>query len=251
MATRMEAYDHWEAVTKTTGIFGLFSDGDISKEVELIDGGSDDKTTALVVREVDFYPQDNASDHQTDDYDLVTEHNVPVLRRSQVFSLAIKFDQEFNPKTQQCHISLEFGPYPSKLENTIIELEVSNSQMNNNIVDPESWNAFLISNNDKTAIVQIQIGSKACVGLWRCKIKTGVEDSDQSFIYKCKVPLYILFNPFDQDDSVFMPNQRQRIETVASDSGMVFVGALKHRGTLGSLMKVSCQLAAFSWTTAI
>lgn len=245
MSTRMEAWNHWEAVTKTTGIFGLFSNDDVSKEVELIEG-SCHKNTALVVREVDFYPQENAGDHQTDDYDLVTEHNVPVLRRSQIFSLAIKFDQAFNTKSQQCRISFEFGPYPSKLENTVIELDVSNnSQTVSRNVDPESWNATLISNTDNIAVVQIQIGSKACVGMWKCKITTS-EDGDQIMTYQCKGPLYIIFNPYDQDDSVFMPNQRQRVETVASDSGMVFCGSTETPWNFGqfdeSILPACCFL---------
>ena len=37
-----------------------------------------------------FYPKENAGNHMTEQYELVTEQNTPVLRRSANFYLAIK-----------------------------------------------------------------------------------------------------------------------------------------------------------------
>ena len=44
----------------------------------------------IEVEKVFLYPKENAKNHHTEKYELVTDQNIPVLRRATTFRLAIK-----------------------------------------------------------------------------------------------------------------------------------------------------------------
>ena len=62
------------------------------------------------IANVEMYAKENASNHRTDKYELVTEQNVPVLRRGDAFYLAIKANNRaLDPDRDRIKINFEFG----------------------------------------------------------------------------------------------------------------------------------------------
>lgn len=67
----------------------------------------------LVVELTEFYPRDNAKEHHTDMYELVTDAltPTPVLRRGQNFFFAIRFDRSFEQQRDFVRVCFSFGKF--------------------------------------------------------------------------------------------------------------------------------------------
>ena len=74
---------------------------------KLIQGSA---TDGIEVEKIEVYAIDNAEDHQTSQYDLVTDHGVAVLRRSTTFSMALTpKGRALDFKQDACNLVFEFG----------------------------------------------------------------------------------------------------------------------------------------------
>ena len=66
----------------------------------------------LDINHVEFYASENAKNHRTDKYDLVSDKKIPVLRRSNSFYMAISAHQRpIDPKKDKLNVVFEFGNY--------------------------------------------------------------------------------------------------------------------------------------------
>lgn len=65
----------------------------------------------LTVELTEFYPRDNAKEHHTDMYELVSDAHTPtpVLRRGQNFFFAIRFDRSFEQQRDLVRVNFAFG----------------------------------------------------------------------------------------------------------------------------------------------
>lgn len=65
----------------------------------------------LTVELMEFYPRDNAKEHHTDMYELVSDAQTPtpVLRRGQNFFFAIRFDRSFEQQRDFVRVNFNFG----------------------------------------------------------------------------------------------------------------------------------------------
>lgn len=63
------------------------------------------------VERVEFYPKENAKEHKTTEYDLVSSSDVPtpIFRRGFNFFFAVKFDRDFDPSTDALRVHFNFG----------------------------------------------------------------------------------------------------------------------------------------------
>ncbi|XP_066485277.1 protein-glutamine gamma-glutamyltransferase 4 [Tiliqua scincoides] len=163
---------------------------------------------------VDFLKEQNSHSHHTKDY------NIPslIVRRGQKFQLKVKFNRE--PKAND-KITLRFsiGEKPMKSNGTLLSLKTGLEQP----VNP--WHTTICQTNGKECLIDVTPSADAIIGKYLLSVKTGpnIYSPEKNFVY-------LLFNPWCEADSVFMPSDAERTEYVLNDTGYLYVGSAKNIG---------------------
>ncbi|XP_076968413.1 protein-glutamine gamma-glutamyltransferase E [Tamandua tetradactyla] len=167
---------------------------------------------------VDWQMNSNRQAHHTNKF----YSQEPILRRGQSFSFKIHFK---NPVSEE---SLMFtastGPSPSESARTKAVFPLSKERSGGN------WNAVLQTSEDSSLTITMSTPANAPIG--RYLLDTQI--SSQGKVFSVKLGTFILlFNPWLQEDSVFMNNDAEREEYVQQDSGVIFVGSTNRISMFG------------------
>uniref|UniRef100_A0A2K6U7L3 Protein-glutamine gamma-glutamyltransferase 4 n=1 Tax=Saimiri boliviensis boliviensis TaxID=39432 RepID=A0A2K6U7L3_SAIBB len=175
-----------------------------------------DASKELQVLHVDFLKQENAISHHTKEFHTSS----PVFRRGQVFHLRLALNQ---PLQSYHELKLQFstGLNPSIIRHTLVELDPRKPS------DHHNWQASLRNESGKEVTVAVTSTPNAIVGRYQLHVKTG------SHILKSEENiLYLLFNPWCKEDTVFLPDEEERKEYILNDTGGHYVGvagSIKYR----------------------
>ncbi|XP_018576115.1 hemocyte protein-glutamine gamma-glutamyltransferase-like [Anoplophora glabripennis] len=172
---------------------------------------------------VDYYGQQIAPRHFTDNYDLVqTNKDTAIYRRGYNFYLAIRFDRDFIVDKDVLRIEFKFGPKPKK-DITRIPLILRPQQRLPD--DPNQWGIALDRVDPNYVVVEIHIAANAPVGIWSCSLRTNIKGFPKEF-RNFQVPndFYIIFNPWNREDGVYLENENDRNEYIFSDVGKIWLG---------------------------
>lgn len=91
--------------------------------------------------------------------------------------------------------------------------------------DMDRWDISVQRQDGNTITFQVHVPATAPVGVWNCWVQTnryGQRDNRQD--YKCDEDIYILFNPWCREDTVFMDNEPFRKEYVLNEQGKIWCG---------------------------
>nr|CAH0113585.1 unnamed protein product [Daphnia galeata] len=191
----------------------------------------------LAVDKVYFYAKNNATEHRTVRYELV--HRQPetaILRRGQPFTFIIRFadGKSFNPGKDILRLQFNLGPSPSIIKHTqgILNVQGDEEELTK---ESDQWDIRVVGKDADTITLQVQIPVDAPIGIWKLRIFTGATDepAERLRLYDCPNDIYILFNPWCEDDSVYMEseeNGRSKAsklldEYVLADVGKIWMGA--------------------------
>ncbi|NXD67019.1 TGM4 glutamyltransferase, partial [Eolophus roseicapillus] len=166
--------------------------------------GSDLKVTGL-----DFLKSQNCRLHHTDAYNI---SNL-VVRRGQPFQLQLTFSRELQAPDK---LSLRFGigENPMRSRGTLMSLNPRREE------DLSRWQISIVKSSGKECLLSVTSSPMAPVGKYILNVKTG------NNIYKPENgEVYLLFNPWCEDDVVFMADEAQRKEYVLNDTGYIYVGS--------------------------
>ncbi|KAK8383906.1 hypothetical protein O3P69_015979 [Scylla paramamosain] len=186
-------------------------------------------TGANKVERVHWYIKDNARNHKTIKYDLVhdKEKPRPVLRRGQLFYLAIRFQENFDQAKDRVVLNFRFGHKPSVSKGTLGVVMVKNDKLTRT---KDEWDCRIDpGTRGKDLVVQVYIPIGACVGIYHLEVLSGLHNSPNTGMntYLDETDCYILFNPWSRDDTVFLEDEQKREEYVMNDRGKVWVGAYR------------------------
>ncbi|XP_014253448.1 hemocyte protein-glutamine gamma-glutamyltransferase-like [Cimex lectularius] len=174
---------------------------------------------------VELYLADNAKVHNTERFEISNESLV--LRRGQPFYLAVRFDKEFDPNSDTLRFVMDFGPTPHVTKGTR-SVMVIDSQRTETKSQPGRWDAVISHQNGADITVQMEAPSNCQVGIWHMSIETGSHYDEQALNeHKVEDDIYMLLNPWNQDDSVFMKDDAERMEYVLNDVGKVWMGSYR------------------------
>lgn len=91
--------------------------------------------------------------------------------------------------------------------------------------DMDRWDLSIQRQDGNTVTFQVHIPATAPVGVWNCWVQTNrFGQRDNRYDYKCDEDLYILFNPWCREDSVYMDNESSRKEYVLNEQGKIWCG---------------------------
>lgn len=110
---------------------------------------------ALSIQSVYLYPEANADRHHTDRYEVLQfKQPIPVLRRGQCFTCAVRFiEREFILVRDSLKLVFSLGEKSHTLKGTKGVIFVSNDESLE--LDDSKWGAKIVRNENKT--VQIEV----------------------------------------------------------------------------------------------
>ncbi|XP_040291681.1 protein-glutamine gamma-glutamyltransferase E-like [Bufo bufo] len=169
--------------------------------------------TDLQVNGCDWSLSTNKTNHRTDAFD----NEALILRRGQPFTITLHFNRPLQSGEKVIFIT-ETGPSPSeerKTRTTFSPFENSNQK---------SWSSVLASSNSNALTVAINSPSDAVIGYYILSVSKNT-GSMQAASPQPIGGFYILFNPWLQEDDVFLVDENERQEYVLNERGVLFMGS--------------------------
>lgn len=187
----------------------------------------------LVVQNINYHIDDNVTEHYTGDYDIVQSENPSlVIRRGFQFKIGVTFNRSYDEgKDAVCLVfTAKDAATPSYAQGTMIFCPVMPSE---NAVPSDGWQIKLLSSEESKIELEVTTTPSCIVGAWTLEVDTKVrnerEEQAKSLRYTSQQPVYILFNPWCKQDTVYMSDSEHRKEYVLNDGGLIW------RGTNNSL----------------
>ncbi|KAF2983916.1 hypothetical protein EK904_005275, partial [Melospiza melodia maxima] len=164
--------------------------------------------SSLKVTGVDFLKRQNTRQHHTDGYNIQSL----VVRRGQPFQVQVSLSRELRAADK---LTLRFGIGESPMKNrgSLLSLKPEREDFN-------GWKISMVERKGRECLLSVTSAPNAPVGIYNMQVKTG------SNIYKPENGVvYLLFNPWCEDDVVYMSNDAEKEEYVLNDTGTIYVGS--------------------------
>ncbi|KAK4880422.1 hypothetical protein RN001_008568 [Aquatica leii] len=187
------------------------------------------KMEPINVTSITFYPREDAKRHRTDEYDLISIAETPtaIYRRGLNFKFDVNFDRPFNEQLDVVRISFSFGPNANVTKGTRVVLPMLHLQKE--IPKMNRWNLAFKGKTNNTVHLQVHVPALAQVGIWFCSIQTNISGCrDKRSDFKFDDEIYIIFNPWSREDSVYMPKTSDLNEYIMNETGKVWVGSFNN-----------------------
>ncbi|XP_026057540.1 coagulation factor XIII A chain-like [Carassius auratus] len=171
-------------------------------------------TQALSVLGVDMLVADNNNAHNTSRY----KNTNLIVRRNKEFFIIISFDQPFNE--QQDNVQLEFmiGSSPDENNGTHIIESIGQGRRNGR------WKGRVVETQDNDVTVGITPDAGCIIGRFSTFVTVITNVGKQRTPKNPDTDFYVLFNPWDPADVVYMPGDSDRQEYVMNDVGIIYNG---------------------------
>uniref|UniRef100_A0A4W6ERX5 Protein-glutamine gamma-glutamyltransferase 2 n=1 Tax=Lates calcarifer TaxID=8187 RepID=A0A4W6ERX5_LATCA len=169
-----------------------------------------------VLKEVDLHIKTNNTEHHTSE---ISEEQL-IVRRGQPFTLTLKLTQPFNPDLHPLTIIAVTGENPSENLGTKSCFGIPDS-VKRSPSAKAVWKVELHKNSSSlTGVLILTITPPAVspIGEYELSVKHREEETSLA-------TLVVLFNPWCPDDSVFLPDEKERQEYVMNEHGTIYKGS--------------------------
>ncbi|XP_050670061.1 annulin isoform X2 [Leptidea sinapis] len=187
---------------------------------DVIDGT---RQGVLAVQGIDFCIETNGENHHTNKFNLMTRDvdRCLVVRRGQPFKLDILLNRPYDANRD----AVSFIFYVSDVEKRGPSDDTSAAvpMLEKGSETLGSWNAVYEGQVDSHLMVAVTPSADCIVASWRLDVDTRL-NGGSSLSYTHPQPIYVLFNPWCLNDSVYMPGHSHREEYVQEDGGLMFRG---------------------------
>ncbi|KAM4691456.1 protein 4.2-like [Rhinophrynus dorsalis] len=162
----------------------------------------------------DLQVSKNNMEHRT--HELSKERRL-FLRRGQEFAITLKFQNPtrlFHEHLEGITLTVRTGPSPSKKNGTKKTFPISS------LSDRKSWSARVVASDEGLWTLSITTPASAVIGYYTLSLKVTRPKAFEKDLGE----FMLLFNPWLEDDPVFLPNEAQRQEYVLSEDGIIYLG---------------------------
>ncbi|XP_026054942.1 protein-glutamine gamma-glutamyltransferase K [Carassius auratus] len=173
--------------------------------------------TLLEVRSIDLLKskkEQNRLEHHTDRY--LSEHLV--IRRGQTFQMWIELSRAFNSETDKLQLDLKLGNLPDVSKGTHVIVPLVKD------LQDGCWEAKIVE--QKGSKIKLSVNSPPTAAIGKYKLCVATSSPTGEAVSPCSPDndIYLLFNPWCEDDSVYMDNEEERKEYVLNDMGLIYYG---------------------------
>ncbi|KAM6209338.1 coagulation factor XIII A chain isoform 2-T2 [Sarcoramphus papa] len=156
----------------------------------------------------------NKQQHHTDKY----YSPKLIVRRGQPFQIQIDFNRPYKPETDQFWLEYLIGRYPQQNKGTYIPILVGD------VLKPGEWGAKITHKENNSIHLSIMSSATCIVGKFRLYVAVLTPFGILRTQRNSATDTYILFNPWCQQDAVYLDDEKEREEYVLNDVGIVFHG---------------------------
>ncbi|XP_047544749.1 annulin-like isoform X1 [Vanessa atalanta] len=177
----------------------------------------------LAVQGIDFCIETNGENHHTNKFNLMSKDvdRCLVIRRGQAFKLDILLNRPYDASRD----AVSFIFYVSDVEKRGPSGDTSAAvpMLEKGSETLGAWNAVYDGQMDSHLMVAVTAAADCIVAAWRIDVDTRL-NGGESLSYTHPLPIYVLFNPWCLNDSVYMPGHSHREEYVQEDGGLMYRG---------------------------
>ncbi|XP_026093431.1 coagulation factor XIII A chain-like [Carassius auratus] len=171
-------------------------------------------TQALSVLGVDMYMTDNKKAHNTSKY----KNSNLIVRRNQEFIMIINFNRPLNDQQDNVHLEFMIGDAPDEYKDTYIIVSIGKENRDGN------WSGRVIGMQGNEVMVGITTDASCIIGRFRTFVAVITDFGRQRTPRNPDTDFYVLFNPWDPKDVVYMAKDTDRQEYVMNDVGIIYNG---------------------------
>ncbi|XP_043792273.1 annulin isoform X2 [Apis laboriosa] len=180
----------------------------------------------LTILDVDPCIGENGAKHRTSRYEAMTRRDDGsrlVVRRGQEFYLHLALSRDYDPNTDGMSIvfTVDGAERPHYGHGTLVATPVLFPGQRSEA----SWQAYVDSLHSDFLRLKIVPAPDAIIGKWRMDIDTKNKSTDGAVSYTMKQPFYLIFNPWCQEDAVYMEDEDERQEYVMAEDGLIWRGS--------------------------
>uniref|UniRef100_A0A8C2DJ03 Protein-glutamine gamma-glutamyltransferase K n=1 Tax=Cyprinus carpio TaxID=7962 RepID=A0A8C2DJ03_CYPCA len=176
--------------------------------------------TLLKVHSVDFLKSKdgpNRREHHTDVY----FSDKLIIRRGQTFQMWIEFSRPFNPKSDKLELQLKLGDSSTGI---LISVPLVN------VLEDRRWEMKIVEQKDKRVRLAVNTLPSASIGCYKVTVESFSPRG--KLLFPCTPnDVYLLFNPWCEDDAVYLDNEAERKEYVLNSMGRIYYGTVQQIGT--------------------
>ncbi|MGH0124196.1 UNVERIFIED_CONTAM: hypothetical protein FKN15_054119 [Acipenser sinensis] len=156
----------------------------------------------------------NKKEHHTDLYDNVKL----IVRRGQPFQIKLTFNRPYNPDKDQFCIEFLVGGSPQVSKGTYIPVFPNQEQVKG------EWGGRILQSADNVVTLSITPAADSILEKFRMYVAIMTPYGIRRTTRDPERDIYILFNPWCEDDSVCLDNEAERNEYVLNDVGTIYYG---------------------------
>ncbi|XP_020829471.1 coagulation factor XIII A chain isoform X1 [Phascolarctos cinereus] len=156
----------------------------------------------------------NKVEHHTDRYD----NEKLIVRRGQPFYVQIEFNRPYDPKKDIFRLEYVIGRYPQENKGTYIPVPIVSEFQSG------KWGAKIILKENQSVRLSVQSSPNCIVGKFRMYVAVWTPHGIIRTNRNPAIDTYILFNPWCEEDAVYLDNDKEREEYVLNDLGIIFHG---------------------------
>ncbi|XP_014217646.1 annulin [Copidosoma floridanum] len=183
-----------------------------------------EKSLLTIVR-VDYCLSENGKAHHTSRYEVSnrpSDEALLVVRRGQSFVLDVAVSRNYDPKIDGMSMvfTLDGVKKPRCGHGTLVISPV----LQPNEVPDGAWQTIVQSYQGNSLRITVTPAANAIVGMWRIEINTEGQDAKDYVNFKVDKSFYMIFNPWHQEDLVYLENESERQEYVLEETGLIWRG---------------------------
>ncbi|XP_065130868.1 protein-glutamine gamma-glutamyltransferase 2 [Paramisgurnus dabryanus] len=155
---------------------------------------------------VDLQCKKNNTDHRTNEITL----DRLIVRRGKPFTFKLSLER---PHQNYIELTVETGPNASVEKGTRSVFDSKQQQVG-------KWSLQVLDSSSLSVSLSVVSPSNACIGLYSLWVKSGSSTAVATRV----ASFTVLFNPWCEDDWVFLPNEAEKQEYVMNEQGILYKG---------------------------
>uniref|UniRef100_A0A673LLI6 Coagulation factor XIII A chain-like n=1 Tax=Sinocyclocheilus rhinocerous TaxID=307959 RepID=A0A673LLI6_9TELE len=163
---------------------------------------------------VDMRVAENRKDHYTDKF----KSSSLIVRRNKEFTIIIKLDRAFSAEQDDVQVEFLIGSSPNENKGTYITVSIGKGKHNRH------WKGRVVEMQGNEVTVGITPDASCIIGRFRTFVAIVTDFGRRRTQRNQDTDFYVLFNPWDPADQVYMDKEEDRQEYVMNDVGIIYNG---------------------------